>query len=57
MNENQTIDQIKTRLEKFIDDIDHVNPGEVRVEDIDEWIGLLDQLEEKVKTVSKSNDQ
>ncbi|GEQ06899.1 SE1561 family protein [Staphylococcus gallinarum] len=57
MNENQTIDQIKTRLEKFIDDIDHVNPDEVRVEDIDEWIGLLDQLEEKVKTVSKSNDQ
>lgn len=57
MNENQTIDQIKTRLEKFIDDIDHVNPDEVRVEDIDEWIGLLGQLEEKVKTVSKSNDQ
>ena len=57
MNENQTIDQIKTRLEKFIDDIDHVNPDEVRVEDIDEWIGLLDQLQEKVKTVSKSNDQ
>lgn len=56
MNENQTIDQIKTRLEKFIDDIDHVNPDEVKVEDIDEWIGLLDQLEEKVKTVSKTSD-
>ena len=25
---------------------------EVSVEDIDEWIGLLDQLEEKVKQVS-----
>ncbi|RIP33084.1 hypothetical protein BUZ14_11145 [Staphylococcus gallinarum] len=56
MNENQTIDQIKTRLEKFIDDIDHVNPDEVKVEDIDEWIGLLDQLEEKVKTVSKTSE-
>ncbi|MBN6095173.1 hypothetical protein JZH58_06900 [Staphylococcus saprophyticus] len=56
MNENQTIDQIRERLEKFIDDIDHVNPDEVRVEDIDEWIGLLDQLEEKVKTVSKSSE-
>lgn len=56
MNENQTIDQIIARLEKFIDDIDHVNPDEVRVEDIDEWIGLLDQLEEKVKTVSKSSE-
>ncbi|MGW7977237.1 hypothetical protein BU116_08025 [Staphylococcus xylosus] len=56
MDENQTIDQIKARLEKFIDDIDHVNPDEVKVEDIDEWIGLLDQLEEKVKTVSSTSD-
>ncbi|SNV75990.1 Putative cytosolic protein [Staphylococcus simiae] len=53
MDEQQTIDQIKTRLNKFIEDIDHVNPDEVRVEDIDEWIGLLDQLEEKMKQVSK----
>ncbi|PZL01653.1 hypothetical protein C7Q39_01410 [Staphylococcus aureus] len=53
MNEPQTIEQIKARLNKFIEDIDHVNPDEVRVEDIDEWIGLLDQLEEKVKLVSK----
>ncbi|HDA8236499.1 TPA: hypothetical protein O5X70_002027 [Staphylococcus aureus] len=53
MNEQQTIEQIKARLNKFIEDIDHVNPDEVRVEDIGEWIGLLDQLEEKVKLVSK----
>lgn len=53
MNEQQTIEQIKARLNKFIEDIDHVNPDEVRVEHIDEWIGLLDQLEEKVKLVSK----
>ncbi len=53
MNEQQTIEQIKARLNKFIEDIDHVNPDEVRVEDIDKWIGLLDQLEEKVKLVSK----
>ncbi|HDZ7881509.1 TPA: hypothetical protein RUO81_002349 [Staphylococcus aureus] len=53
MNEQQTIEQIKARLNKFIEDIDHVNPDEVRVEDIDEWIGLLDQLEEKVKLVYK----
>lgn len=24
-----------------LEDIDHVNPDEVSVEDIDEWIGLL----------------
>lgn len=56
MNENQTIYQIKERLEKFIDDIDQVNPNEVKVGDIDEWIGLLDQLEEKVKTVSNTSE-
>ncbi len=44
MNEQQTIEQIKARLNKFIEDIDHVNPDEVRVEDIDEWIGLLDRV-------------
>lgn len=52
MNEQQTMEQIKTRLSKFLEDIDHVNPDEVSVEAIDEWIGLLDQLEEKVKQVS-----
>lgn len=52
MNEQQTMEQIKTRLSNFLEDIDHVNPDEVSVEDIDEWIGLLDQLEEKVKQVS-----
>lgn len=52
MNEQQTMEQIKTRLSKILEDIDHVNPDEVSVEDIDEWIGLLDRLEEKVKQVS-----
>ncbi|EVN61468.1 hypothetical protein P074_02754, partial [Staphylococcus aureus M0997] len=28
MNEQQTIEQIKARLNKFIEDIDHVNPDE-----------------------------
>ena len=57
MSETQTIDQIKSRLEQFITDIEQVNPNQVRVEDIDEWIGLLDQLEEKVKSVSHPADE
>ncbi|CAM3177155.1 SE1561 family protein [Staphylococcus argensis] len=57
MSETQTIDQIKSRLEQFITDIDQVNPNQVRVEDIDEWIGLLDQLEAKVKSVSHPTDE
>ena len=51
MNEQQTMEQIKTRLSKFLEDIDHVNPDEVSVEDIDEWIGLL-IIRRKVKQVS-----
>lgn len=43
--------KLKKRLSKFIDDIDHVDPNDVSIRDIDEWIGLLDQLEEKVKQV------
>ena len=31
MDEKQTIEQIKTRLSKFLEDIDHVNPDEVSV--------------------------
>lgn len=57
MSETQTIDQIKSRLEQFITDIDQVNPNQVRVEDIDEWIVLLDQLEAKVKSVSHPADE
>ncbi|MGT0197915.1 SE1561 family protein [Staphylococcus aureus] len=47
MNES-TIQQIKARLNKFIEDIDHVNPDEIRVQDNTESIGLLILVEEKV---------
>lgn len=48
MKEPQTINQVKERLSQFIEEMSHVNPDEVEVADIDEWIALLDQLEEKV---------
>ncbi|WP_235318615.1 SE1561 family protein [Staphylococcus carnosus] len=51
MSEKELISHIQTRLSEFVDEINHVDPDKVSVEDIDEWIGLLDQLEEKVKTV------
>ncbi len=49
MSENDLISNVKTRLSEFVEEIDHVDPDKVSVEDVDEWIGLLDQLEEKVK--------
>ena len=51
MSEKELISHIQTRLSEFVDEINHVDPDEVSVEDVDEWTGLLDQLEEKVKTV------
>ncbi|EKU46826.1 SE1561 family protein [Staphylococcus massiliensis] len=54
MDEPQTIDQVKTKLNQFIEDIDHVDPDQVNVDDIDEWIKLLDQLEEKMSHVRRS---
>ncbi|MBI5974722.1 SE1561 family protein [Staphylococcus canis] len=48
MKEPQTMNQVKERLSKFIEDIDQVDPNKVDVAEIDEWIKLLDQLEEKV---------
>ncbi|MGV3244335.1 SE1561 family protein [Staphylococcus sp. 11261D007BR] len=53
MKEPQTMNQVKERLSQFLEDIDHVNPDTVEVEDIDEWIQLLDQLEEKVNQLRK----
>ncbi|GEP85383.1 Putative cytosolic protein [Staphylococcus piscifermentans] len=51
MSEKELISHVQTRLSEFVDEINHVDPDKVSVEDVDEWIGLLDQLEEKVKTV------
>lgn len=49
MSEKELISNVQTRLTEFVEEINHVDPNKVSVEDVDEWIGLLDQLEEKVK--------
>ncbi len=48
MKEPQTMNQIKERLSQFLEELEHTKPDKVSVEDIDEWIHLLDQLEVKV---------
>ncbi|WP_181895762.1 SE1561 family protein [Staphylococcus felis] len=53
MKEPQTMKQVKERLSQFLEDIDHVNPNDIDVAEIDEWIKLLDQLEEKVSQFRK----
>ncbi|CAD7359329.1 MULTISPECIES: SE1561 family protein [Staphylococcus] len=53
MKEPQTMNQIKERLSQFLEELEHTKPDEVSVEDIDEWIHLLDQLEVKVSQLRK----
>lgn len=53
MKEPQTMNQVKERLSQFLDEIEHANPDEVDVADIDEWIELLDQLEAKVNQLRR----
>ena len=49
---NKQWNKLKTRLSKFLEDIDHIYPDEVSVEDIDEWIGFTRSIRRKVKQVS-----
>ncbi|HEC2150440.1 MULTISPECIES: SE1561 family protein [Staphylococcus] len=53
MKEPQTMNQVKERLSQFLEEIEHADPNEVDVADIDEWIHLLDQLEAKVNQLRK----
>lgn len=53
MEEPHTMNQVKERLTQFLEDIDQVNPNDVDVKEVDEWISLLDQLEMKVNQLRK----
>lgn len=53
MEEPRTMNQVKERLTQFLKDIDQVNPNDVDVKEVDEWISLLDQLEMKVNQLRK----
>ncbi|KFE41286.1 MULTISPECIES: SE1561 family protein [Staphylococcus] len=53
MEEPRTMNQVKERLTQFLEDIDQVNPNDVDVKEVDEWISLLDQLEMKVNQLRK----
>ena len=53
MEEPRTMNQVKARLTQFLADIDQVNPDDVDIKDVDEWIALLDQLESKVNQLRK----
>nr|WP_260843264.1 hypothetical protein [Staphylococcus epidermidis] len=53
MTQHQTIHQIKTPLNKFIQHIHHLNPHHLPLQHIHHSIPLLHQFQEKVKQLSK----
>ncbi|UTH13389.1 SE1561 family protein [Macrococcus equipercicus] len=48
---NESLNEIKEKLTDFIEEIESVNPETTDLADIDEWLAILDQLEQKVKSI------
>lgn len=48
-----SLEEIKVKLNDFMETIDSVNPETTDIQDIDEWLALLDQLEQKVKSIKQ----
>lgn len=49
MTQKTSLTDIKQRLYDFLDEIEAMNPEDMEVSDVDEWIALLDELEKKFK--------
>lgn len=49
----ESLDEIKVKLNDFMDRIESVDPETTDISDIDEWLSILDQLEEKVKSIQQ----
>lgn len=48
-----SLEEIKVKLNDFMETIDSVDPEKTDIHDIDEWLALLDQLEQKVKSIQQ----
>lgn len=51
MSQKTSLSEIKQRLSEFLDEIEAMDPKDMEVSDIDEWIALLDELEKKVQSM------
>ncbi|GAB1612950.1 MULTISPECIES: SE1561 family protein [Mammaliicoccus] len=51
MTQKTSLTDIKQRLYDFLDEIEAMNPEDMEVSDVDEWIALLDELEKKVQAM------
>ena len=51
MSKKTSLNEIKQRLYDFLDEMEAMNPEDMEVSDVDEWIALLDELEKKVQSM------
>ncbi|MFU1768016.1 SE1561 family protein [Mammaliicoccus sciuri] len=51
MSKKTSLNEIKQRLLDFLDEMEAMNPEDMEVSDVDEWIALLDELEKKVQAM------
>nr|WP_263312842.1 SE1561 family protein [Mammaliicoccus sp. Marseille-Q6498] len=51
MSQKTSLSEIKQRLSEFLDEFEAMDPKDMEVSDIDEWIALLDELEKKVQSM------
>ena len=51
MSKKTSLNEIKHRLSDFLDEMEAMNPEDMEVSDVDEWIALLDELEKKVQAM------
>lgn len=47
----ESLNEIKEKLSDFIEEIESVDPETTDIADIDEWLVILEQLEQKVKSI------
>lgn len=56
MSKKTSLNEIKQRLSDFLDEMEAMNPEDMEVSDVDEWIALLDELEKKFKLCMINGD-
>lgn len=55
-NPDSQLSYLKNRLEMFLEVIDHLDPEEAELEDIDRLLAMLDDLESKVERFKQDQD-
>lgn len=48
---NNQIEEVKNRLQQFLNTLDHIEPETTDLQEIDRLIGMIDDLEEQMEKI------